>query len=193
MPTTEKIKDTISSAADRLKHVAHDAMEKLKHAPSDLKNVVTDDMPNLATASRTVIITRELAASPAKVFNAWTEPALIAQWWGPKGWTSEDFRLDLQVGGRWAFMMVGPDGSRTPCAGEYRVFARPERIVMFNEGEGEPMRGHATTMEMWFEPHGSGTRLHLVHGVFKTTEMRNDCIDGWSSSFDRLERLLDGK
>ena len=55
------------------------------------------------------------------------------------------------------------------------------------------MLGHATTITVTFEPSGTGTAMRLVHGVFKTVEMRDECVRGWTSSFNRHERLMRGE
>ena len=196
MSTTEKIKDTLGAAAEKLKHVAHLAVERVKHIgrdAGDLAHVVKYDAPNLATAARTVILESHFASPPDRVFKAWTDPSFYTRWFGPEGYFTTDIQMDLRVGGRWANTMVSPDGKRYPSAGEFREITPGERLVMFDEGKGEPMNGHATKIEVTFEPSGSGPKMHLVHGVFKTVEMRDECKAGWSSSFDRLERLLDGK
>lgn len=194
--TTEKIKDTLGNAADRLKHVARTVFDKVKHVPrdaGDLAHVVKDDAPNLATAARTVILERHFAVPPARVYKAWTDPSSVTRWWGPEGFFTTDIQMDLRVGGHWANTMVAPDGKRYPSSGEFREIEDGKRLVMFDEGKGEPMHGHATKVEVTFEPSGTGTKMHVVHGVFKTVEMRDECKAGWSSSFDRLERLLTGK
>ncbi len=194
--TTEKIKDTLGTAADRLKNVARTVVDKVKHVPraaGDLAHVVKDDVPNLATAERTVIIERHFAAPPARVYKAWTDPSFVTRWWGPEGFYTTDIQADLRVGGRWSNTMVGPDGKRYPSAGEFRELEDGKRLVLFDEGKDEFMKGHATKIEVTLEPSGSGTKMHLVHGVFKTVEMRDECKTGWSSSFDRLERLLNGR
>lgn len=196
MTTTERIKVTIGAAADRLKHVAQSAAETVKlvaRHPEDLVNVVKRDMPNVATAARTVILERTFAAAPSLVFKAWTAPETVARWWGPEGFTTTDIEMDVRVAGRWSNTMVAPDGKRYPSAGEYREVIPPTGLVMFDEGKGEPMNGHATKIEVTFESSGAGTNMHLVHGVFKSVEMRDECKQGWSSMFDRLARLLDGK
>ena len=194
--TTEKIKDSLGTAADRLKRAARTVVDKVKHVPrsaGDLAHVVKDDVPNLATAERTVILERHFASPPARVFKAWTDPSFFTRWFGPEGYFTTDIQMDLRVGGRWANTMVAPDGKRFPSSGEFRELEPGKRLVMFDEGKGEPMHGHATKIEVTFEPSGSGTKMHVVHGVFKTVEMRDECKASWSSSFDRLQRLLSGK
>lgn len=178
MTTTERIKD-------KLKHIARNVMDRV--------HVVAGDAPNTATAARTVIIEHHFAAPPEQVFKAWTDPETATRWYGPEGYTTTDVVMNLQVGGRWANTMVSPDGKRYPSTGVIREVQAPNRLVLFDEGKGEPMNGHATKIEVTFEPSGTGTKMRLVHGVFKTVETRDECKAGWSSSFTRLERMLDGK
>jgi len=78
-------------------------------------------------------------------------------------------------------------------SGEIRELVPSERLVIFDEGKGEPMLGHATTITVTFEASGSGTTMKLIHGVFKSVEMRDECARGWTSTFNRLERLLRGE
>ncbi|MHC5832643.1 MAG: SRPBCC domain-containing protein, partial [Nostoc sp.] len=44
------------------------------------------------------------------MFQAWTDPKHIAQWWGPKGFTTRVIEMDLRPGGKWRYVMTGPDG-----------------------------------------------------------------------------------
>ena len=61
---------------------------------------------------REVRTKRTIHAPREKVFAAWTDPATLARWWGPKGF-SNDFRTcDVKPGGLWEFDMIGPDGTR---------------------------------------------------------------------------------
>jgi uncharacterized protein YndB with AHSA1/START domain len=150
-------------------------------------------MPNEATAERTVILDRVLAAPPDQVFKAWTDPELLARWFGPEGFTTSEIVVNPQVGGKWANTMTSPEGKRYESTGELRELVPNERLVIFDEGKGEPMLGHATKITVTFAPSGSGTAMQLVHGVFKTVEMRDECVRGWTSTFNRLERLMRGE
>jgi uncharacterized protein YndB with AHSA1/START domain len=165
--------------------------EKIADKPS----ATTDDtqMPNAATAERTVILQRLLAGSPDQVFKAWTDPEQLVRWFGPEGFVTSDVIAETHVGGRWANTMTSPEGTRYVSSGELREIVPSERLVIFDEGKGEPMLGHATKVTVIFEPSGSGTTITLVHGVFKSVEMRDACLRGWTSTFNRLERLMRGE
>ena len=62
------------------------------------------------TTDRELLITRLFDAPVALVWEAWTDPAHIAQWWGPDGFTNTIHGMDLRPGGEWNLTMHGPDG-----------------------------------------------------------------------------------
>lgn len=57
---------------------------------------------------------RDVAAPPAAVFDAIRDPARLARWWGPDGFTNTFDRFEFRPGGQWVFTMHGPDGKRYP-------------------------------------------------------------------------------
>ncbi|MDF2436069.1 MAG: hypothetical protein K0Q95_445 [Bacteroidota bacterium] len=57
----------------------------------------------------TVITSREVKAAIEKAFRSWTDPEYLAKWWGPKGFTNTFHTHDLRPGGKWSFIMHGPD------------------------------------------------------------------------------------
>jgi uncharacterized protein YndB with AHSA1/START domain len=69
---------------------------------------VTNELLN-PTPYRTIITTREVNADIDKAFRSWTDPIHLAKWWGPKGFTNTFNVYDLRPGGKWSFVMHGPD------------------------------------------------------------------------------------
>src|SRR5678809_780124 len=59
---------------------------------------------------RELTITRVLNAPIELVWNVWTDPDHIKNWWGPNGFTNTIFEMDVKPGGNWEFIMHGPDG-----------------------------------------------------------------------------------
>lgn len=55
---------------------------------------------------------RQLTVSPSAVFGAMMEAELLAQWWGPDGFTNRFDVFEFHTGGKWVFTMIGPDGTR---------------------------------------------------------------------------------
>jgi uncharacterized protein YndB with AHSA1/START domain len=74
----------------------------------------------------TITFTRKLGATPEDVFDAWTRPEQISQWWDPDGVPLRECAIDLRVGGE--FKLVNR-GHSPPFAGAYRVIERPSLLV----------------------------------------------------------------
>ena len=64
-----------------------------------------------AAAEREISITRLFDAPRELVFEAWTDPEQVVQWWGPHGFTTTIHEMDVRPGGVWRFIMHGPDGT----------------------------------------------------------------------------------
>jgi len=65
-------------------------------------------------------ITREFDAPVEQVWNAWTQPELLDQWWAPKPWKAKTNSMNFNVGGTWLYSMVGPDGTESFCRADYQ-------------------------------------------------------------------------
>lgn len=73
---------------------------------------------------------REIAASPSSVFAAFEDVARLGVWWGPDGFTNTFQRFEFQPGGRWSFVMHGPDGKDYPNEMVMTEIEPPTRIVI---------------------------------------------------------------
>jgi len=62
--------------------------------------------------NKTIHMNREFDAEPELVWQAWTTPELLDQWWGPKPWKAETKSMDFREGGHWLYAMVGPEGEK---------------------------------------------------------------------------------
>ena len=76
-------------------------------------------------------LTRLIPASPAVVWDAWTDPRAFRQWFGPVGWDITDCAIDLRPGGSWTTTQRSPDGGLHPTGGRYLV-VDPPRHLGFN-------------------------------------------------------------
>lgn len=79
---------------------------------------------------RKTVTVRVFNASRETVFSAWTNPELLKQWWGPKGFTNTFHEFDLRVGGHWKYTMHGPNGGNYPNESVFVEINTPERIVL---------------------------------------------------------------
>jgi uncharacterized protein YndB with AHSA1/START domain len=83
-----------------------------------------------STADREFVHSRLIAAPPERVFAAFAEPARLARWWGPEGFSSTFHQFDLRPGGAWRFVLHGPDGTDYPNENRFVEVAPPRRIVL---------------------------------------------------------------
>ncbi len=63
---------------------------------------------------REIVLTRRIKAPRELVWEAYTKPEHVMQWYGPNGFTLTIHEMDVRVGGVWRFMMHGPDGTDYP-------------------------------------------------------------------------------
>ena len=85
----------------------------------------------MASRSRSneIRLTRVYDAPVRAVWDAWTIPEQVAQWWGPRGFTITTHAKDLRVGGTWRYTMHGPDGVDYPNVTTYFVVEPYQRLV----------------------------------------------------------------
>ena len=152
--------------------------------------------PAAAASEREIVITRVFAARRELVFDAWTDPAHIGEWWGPDGFTTTTLEMDVRPGGMWRYIMHGPDGVDYPNRMIYREVVRPERIV-YDHGddvECDPAQFHVTVT---FAEEGGGTRL-TSRMLFTSVEQCRTvkefgAVEGGNQTLGRLAEYLAGR
>ena len=143
----------------------------------------------------TVTLTRMLAAPRRLVWQAWTEPKMMAQWFGPRGFTSSVPELDLRVGGALRIIMHGPDGNDYPMKGVFREVVAPERLVFTNiaiDNDGKHLLEGETTVT-FAEKDGKTTltlKTYAVGLVPIAPKMLAGMEAGWTQSVDKLAELV---
>lgn len=143
-------------------------------------------------SEREIQMTRVFDAPRELVFQALTDPQLIAQWWGQRSTKTVVDKFDPKPGGAWRFVQVGPDGSENAFRGEFREITPPERVVQTFEWEGMP--GHIVVDTMTLEDLGDKTRLTTT-SLFESIEDRDGMLSsgmeaGANESWDLLAELL---
>ena len=149
-------------------------------------NLITE--PN----TQSIVMTREFNAPPALVFKAFTDPALIPQWWGPAMFTTVVDKLDAEKGGQWRFIQQDDDGNEWAFNGVFHTINAEEGIVQTFEFEGMP--GHVILEAITFEEK-DGKTLMTDTSTFQTIEDRDGMLEsgmeeGSNDSWRRLEELL---
>lgn len=142
-------------------------------------------------ADREIVITRVFDAPRERVWEAWTNPQHVVNWWGPNGFTTTIEEMDVRPGGVWKHVMHGPDGTDYPDSCVFMEVARPGRIVFTNEG-GE---GISFVSTWTFEALGDQTRV-TIRLVFPTGADRDrvvrdyNAIEGGQQTLGRLDTYL---
>ena len=139
-----------------------------------------------------LVTTRFFDVPPERVFNVYTDPKLIPQWWGPKKYITEVDTMEFRPGGLWRFVQRDASGHEYAFHGVYHAIQPPERLVQTFEFEATP--GHVLLQTVTFEEHNSQTKL-TNQLVFQSVGDRDGMLQsgmeaGESESMDRLAELL---
>jgi len=142
------------------------------------------------TADRELVISRLLKAPRELVFEVWTNPEHIKNWWGPNGFTNTISKMDVKNGGEWNFMMHGPDGRNYDNKIVFIEIIKPELIrykhVTFPHFD----------VRVQFEAQQNNTLLNM-HMLFETKEALQKTIEvfkadeGLKQTIARLEAYID--
>lgn len=154
-----------------------------------------DQISKSNTADREIVLSRLLNAPRELIFDAWTDPKHIVQWWGPRGFTTTSHEMSVTPGGVWRFVMHGPDGRDYKNKIIFIDVLKPERLVYRHAGEEdhENVRFHVTVT---FEAKGSKTLL-TMHSLFETAQERNEvvtkygAIEGGKQTLERLAEFIE--
>lgn len=134
------------------------------------------------------IVTTRLVDFPREqVYEAWTDPALLARWWGPHGFTNTFEVFELRPGGDWRFVMRGPDGKNYPNHSRFVEIVPQERIVF------DHLSDHKFRVTAIFIPEESKTRVTFRMGFDSTAEcdrVRSFAVGKNEENLDRLEAVL---
>ena len=143
-------------------------------------------------SDRELVVTRIFDAPRTLVFEAWTTPAHLARWWGPKAYTLPFSEVDFRVCGAYRFCMRSPEGRDYWVRGIYREIVVPEQIVWTARLEEDSAADAELLMTITFEDLAGKTRLTVHQAPFKTVAERNDAVRGWTESLERLAVQVTG-
>ncbi len=129
---------------------------------------------DLDSDPRTMIGTRVFDAPRELVWQVWTDPKHLAQWWGPDGFTTTTSAYDARPGGIWRFVMRGPDGRDYQNRITFDEIVKPERIV-YHHGGGDDVEPVQFKVTVTFEDVGGKTKL-TMRGVFPSAAERDRVI-----------------
>jgi len=149
------------------------------------------NMPEAGQPSVTRLhLEKVLPAPPHRVFAAFVDAEQLREWWGPAGFTVADLQFDPVEGTDYRITMKPPEGDVFHIRGTFRAVEAPRRLAFTFVYEEPDPDDQETVVTLTFEPADSGTRLILDQEPFKTAPRRQLHYDGWTDTFDRLERSL---
>lgn len=131
-----------------------------------------------------------LPASPPMVFRALTDPAELAKWWGPSGFTCPSVEFEPRVGDPYRIRMQPPEGAAFHLSGEFLEVDSPLRLAYTFRWEEPDPDDRETAVELTLRDLGGSTELALEQGAFATEARRALHEGGWTDSFRRLDELL---
>ena len=140
------------------------------------------------TQSRELRIIRTFKAPIELMWEVWTNPDHIANWWGPNGFTSTIHQMDFKEGGEWKLTLHGPDGTNYPNRSVFKEIILHKKIVF------EHFNPYFITTVL-FESKGSETTINWAM-MFETAEMREIVVkahgaeEGQKQNADRLGDYL---
>jgi uncharacterized protein YndB with AHSA1/START domain len=143
--------------------------------------------------------TRVIRAPRARVYEAWTNPETMKQWFGPSAMRTPNVSLDVRVGGAYRIEFApnqqAPSddhdcgGTNTAAFGQYTQIV-PNQLLQFSwSSNWQPGEDSLVTVSL--KDVDGGTELTILHENFNTEESRDAHNNGWAGSFDKLARILE--
>ena len=140
---------------------------------------------------RTLTLKKTFEVPVKVVWEAWTQPEHIAQWWGPSGMKTNVIEHDFKVGGKWKYVMAMPDGSEFIGHGVYSEIVKMKRII--TSANFIPMT-EGVELNILFESNGSKTDFifSVIHPTVEYCKRQEKMgfYNGWGSTFKRLETFV---
>jgi uncharacterized protein YndB with AHSA1/START domain len=144
------------------------------------------------SGDREIRIERTFDAPRDQVWRAFTDPQLIAKWWG-RGNDLAIEKMELNKGGHWRFVEHSAEGDQG-FEGEFRELVKPERIVQTFKWDG--MAGHEVVDTLMLQDLGGNRTKAVTTSLFHSKEERDGMLqtgmeDGLNQSYQALDRLLE--
>lgn len=126
-------------------------------------------------------------ASPSRVFKAWSDPAELKKWFGPHPNSLLSTQVDLQIDGKWAFVVEDSDEKKMTLQGKYQEIVVDKRLVFtwtflneFSDGRTEETAESIVTVNFYAED--EKTRIELRHEAINNLDGRLGVHKGWNLS-----------
>ena len=137
----------------------------------------------------TLVVRKTIRATAEQLFTAWTDPAQLKLWWGPRGVRCTDAEVDLRIGGRYRIANQLPDGKILWITGEYQSIEPPRKLVYTWRLEAQAGNSERVTVE--FAPHGDLTEVIVTHELISNEALRDRHEQGWIGCLEGLANYLE--
>lgn len=142
-----------------------------------------------------LILKRVFSAEINRVFDAWTTPEFLAEWFGPEGFSVSKSELNLSIGGKYLIEIISPDNNTIKHFGEYLEINRPNSLIFTwvldnQQCQGSQQQQANTLVSLEFKSLDNKTELTLTHEKLPSKEAFDGHQFGWVSSFNSLQRFL---
>lgn len=143
-----------------------------------------------------ILVTREFDAPREMVFHAYTDPALLVQWLGPRFLTMRLEKFEPQNGGSYRYVQTDPAGNEYGFHGVIHEVEKPERIIQTFEFEGLPEKGHVVLQTARFEALPNNRTKITTQLLFQSVADRDGMVQsgmetGMEDSHQRLDEILE--
>jgi len=146
------------------------------------------------SAARAITITRVFDAPRELVWQAWTQPGQLAQWWGKRGWNTplSSVTMDVRAGGAFSWTSISEeDGEQMASQGMFLEVVEPELLVFAQSHDAGVVDG--TLASVTFADLGDGRTEMVFHTTVQMSAQTYDrARAGMSSAFDRLAEVIGG-
>jgi uncharacterized protein YndB with AHSA1/START domain len=152
--------------------------------------MTTRHNPTLPQSDLRLVVTRIVNAPCTLVYQAWTDPGMMAQWFGPQNIACRSVTADLTVGGAFRIHMASEKGDHI-AIGHYRQVVPNRRLQFTWQWEKYAMPDSVVTVE--FEDLGKTTRLTLTHENLPDAEDVAEHTHGWTSLLEKFAGWMELK
>ena len=137
-------------------------------------------------SEHSAVITRVIDASREELFEAFTNPKIMSEWFYPDEDMSVEVNNTFKVGGGYTLKMHGKDGVTYTHVGEYKEIVPPEKLVFTWNSDFV----QNTLVTIAFNKSDSGTEIVLTHDLLPSEEQAECHVGGWNGCLARLESTM---
>ncbi len=136
------------------------------------------------------VISHVYDATPEELFEAFTNPEVLKNWYAPEGLSIPEVTADAKVGGKHRVVMQAPDGKQHIANGVYREVIPGKKLVYTWKWEAGDMSSDDTLITVEFKPKGDKTEVLMIHEGLPSEKEVQMHTQGWASCLMKLEKII---